>query len=74
MSGSENHYTLERPNFDEPFKILIVKSPYYKDISDKLLKGSRAEVEAAGGIWDVVDLPGGLDIPSAQGICERQKD
>ena len=74
MSGSENHYTLERPNFDEPFKILIVKSPYYKDISDNLLKGASAEVEAAGGIWDVVDVPGALEIPSAIGIAERMKD
>jgi 6,7-dimethyl-8-ribityllumazine synthase len=74
MSGSENHYTLERPNFDEPFKILIVKSPYYKDISDNLLKGASAEVEAAGGIWDVVDVPGALEIPSAIGIAERMKE
>lgn len=74
MSGSKNHHTLERPEFDDPLRILIVRSPYYKDISDNLLQGATAEVDAAGGTWDVVDVPGALEIPSAIGIAERMKD
>ncbi|MAT87708.1 MAG: 6,7-dimethyl-8-ribityllumazine synthase [Aestuariivita sp.] len=74
MAGSENHYTLGRPTFDDPVKILIVRSPYYKEISDNLLRGASAEVESVGGTWDVVDVPGALEIPAAIGIAERMKD
>jgi 6,7-dimethyl-8-ribityllumazine synthase len=74
MDGSENYHTLERPQFDDPIRILIVRSPFYKDISDNLLQGASAEVDAAGGTWDVVDVPGALEIPSAIGIAERMND
>ena len=74
MNRSENHHTLERPEFDDLLRILIVRSPYYKDISDNLLKGATAEVASAGGTWDVVDVPGALEIPSAIGIAERMQD
>tara|TARA_B100001093_G_scaffold485639_1_gene520246 strand:+ start:1159 stop:1668 length:510 start_codon:yes stop_codon:yes gene_type:complete len=74
MTKTETHYELDQPIFDEPVKILIVRSPYYKDISDDLLKGASAEVEGVGGTWDVVEVPGALEIPSAIGIAERMKD
>jgi len=36
MAGSENHHTLERPKFETPLKLLVVRAPYYKDIADNL--------------------------------------
>ena len=74
MVGSENYLKIEQPKFDDPVKILIVRSPYYEDISNNLIKGASAEVEAVGGTWDVIDVPGALEIPSAIGIAERMKD
>ncbi|MGA1199068.1 MAG: 6,7-dimethyl-8-ribityllumazine synthase, partial [Candidatus Latescibacterota bacterium] len=74
MAGSENHHTLERPKFETPLKLLVVRAPYYKDIADNLLTGASQEIEAAGGKWDLVDVPGALEVPTAIGIAERMKE
>ncbi len=71
MAANEQHYTLERPNFDKPVKILIVVAPYYKDIADNLIAGARAEIEAVGGTHDTVEVPGALEIPTAIGMAGR---
>ncbi|MEY8880625.1 6,7-dimethyl-8-ribityllumazine synthase [Donghicola sp. XS_ASV15] len=71
MAANEQHYTLERPTFDKPVKILIVVAPYYKDIADNLLAGARAEIEAAGGTHETVEVPGALEIPTAIGMAGR---
>lgn len=72
MAGHETHYTLPRAEFDKPVKILIVVAPYYKDIADNLVAGAKAEIEAAGGTWDLVEVPGALEIPTAIAMAERQ--
>ena len=41
MAGA-SHYTLPRPEFDKPVKLLIVVAPYYKDIADELIAGAKA--------------------------------
>jgi 6,7-dimethyl-8-ribityllumazine synthase len=66
------HITLARPDFDAPVKVLIVVSPYYSDIAEGLLTGAKAELEAAGVTWDVVEMPGALEIPTAIGISDRR--
>ncbi|MCI5042214.1 MAG: 6,7-dimethyl-8-ribityllumazine synthase [Donghicola eburneus] len=71
MAANEQHYTLERPTFDKPVKILIVVAPYYKDIADNLLAGARAEIEAAGGTHETIEVPGALEIPTAIGMAGR---
>ena len=71
MARSETHYVLPRPEFDKPVKILIVVAPYYKDIADNLVAGAKAEIEAAGGTWDLIEMPGALEVPTAIGISDR---
>lgn len=71
MAANEQHYTLTRPEFDKPLKVLIVVAPYYKDIADALVAGAKAEIETAGGKWDLVEVPGALEVPTAIGIAER---
>ena len=71
MAASVEHYTLARPTFEKPVKLLIVVAPYYKDIADQLIAGARAEIEACGGTHDLVEVPGALEIPTAIGIAER---
>ncbi len=73
MAGA-SHYTLARPAFDKPVKLLIVVAPYYKDIADELIAGAKAEIEAAGGTWDLVEVPGALEVPTAIGIAERMSN
>lgn len=74
MAGTETHHTLPRPKFDSPVKLLIVVAPYYKDIADQLLAGARAEIEAAGGAHQTIEVPGALEIPTAIGIAGRMSD
>jgi 6,7-dimethyl-8-ribityllumazine synthase len=71
MAGHESHYILPRPAFDDPVKMLIVVAPYYKDIADNLVAGAKAEIEAVGGTWELVEVPGALEVPTAIGIAER---
>ena len=74
MAGSETHHVMETPKFDEPTKLLIVVSPYYKDIANNLLEGAKAEIEAAGATCEVEEMPGALEVPSAIRIADRQGD
>ena len=71
MAGQESHYILPRPEFDKPVKLLIVVSPYYKDIADNMVAGAVAEIEAVGGSYEVVEVPGALEVPTAIGISDR---
>ena len=73
MAGP-SHYIMPRPEFDKPVKLLIVASPYYKDIYDMQVAGAVAEIEAAGGTYDQVDVTGALEIPTAIGIAERMSN
>jgi len=71
VASTEEHTILARPDFDKPVKVLIVVSPYYSDIAAGLLAGAKAELEAAGATYDVVEMPGALEIPAAIGISDR---
>lgn len=74
MAEAETHYILPRPEFDKPVKLLIVVAPYYKAIADNLVAGAKAEIEAAGGSWEIVEVPGALEVPTAIGIAERMSN
>lgn len=74
MASSEDHTVLETPTFERPVKVLIVVSPYYSDIADGLLTGAKATLEAAGATYDVVEMPGALEIPTAIGISDRRSN
>ncbi len=68
---AEKEYSLPRASFDKPVKLLIVVAPFYRDIADNLIAGAKAEIEASGGTWDLVEVPGALEVPTAIGIAER---
>ncbi|WP_299670657.1 6,7-dimethyl-8-ribityllumazine synthase [uncultured Roseobacter sp.] len=74
MAVNEEHYVLPRPEFDKPVKILIVVAPYYKDIADNLVAGAKAEIEAAGATWELIEMPGALEVPTAIGISDRRSN
>lgn len=64
MAGA-SHYTLPLPSFEKPVKLLIVVAPYYRDIADDLIAGAKATIEEAGGTWDLIEVPGALEVPAA---------
>lgn len=74
MAAAEQHYVLDRPEFDKPVKLLIVVAPYYKDIADNLIAGAVAEAEACGATWEKVEVPGALELPTAISIAERMSN
>jgi 6,7-dimethyl-8-ribityllumazine synthase len=74
MAGQETHYSLPRPDFDKPVRVLIVVAPYYRDIADNLIAGARAELDAVGATSDVIEVPGALEVPAAIGIADRRAE
>lgn len=71
---AEHEYTLPRPAFDDPVKLLVVVAPFYRDIADNLIAGATAEIETVGGSFEIVEVPGSLEIPTAIGIAERMSN
>lgn len=74
MAGSETHYVLDLPSFDKPVKVLIVVAPYYKDIADNLVAGAQAELDKVEASYEVVEVPGALEVPTAVRIAHRQSN
>ena len=46
-------------------RALIVEARFYDDIQDALLEGAVAELKAAGVAYEVITVPGALEIPAA---------
>lgn len=69
MAGTE--YTLPRPGFDRPVKLLVVVAPFYRDIADMLIEGATAEIAAAGATHELIEVPGALELPTAIGLADR---
>jgi 6,7-dimethyl-8-ribityllumazine synthase len=74
MAGSPTHHEMSLPDFDKPVKVLIVQSPYYKDIADGLEAGARKVLADAGADVDLVHVPGALEIPPAIRIAHAQAE
>lgn len=53
-----------------PPHLLIVQSPYYKDIAAELYRGARLALEAAGATHDLISVPGVLEIPAAISMAQ----
>jgi 6,7-dimethyl-8-ribityllumazine synthase len=45
--------------------LLIVEARFYDDLADALLSGAKAALDRAGATYDVVTVPGALEIPAA---------
>jgi 6,7-dimethyl-8-ribityllumazine synthase len=46
-------------------KLLIIEARFYGDIADSLAEGAIGAIEAAGGQYDRIAVPGVLEIPAA---------
>jgi len=55
----------------EPTRILIVEARFYDDLADALLEGAVDALRAFGAEYDVVTVPGALEIPAAIAFAEE---
>jgi len=74
MATAEQHHIMDTPKFDKPVKLVIIVSPYYKDIADNLIAGATAEAAKAGATVEIINVPGALEIPPAIRIAFRQSN
>jgi 6,7-dimethyl-8-ribityllumazine synthase len=49
--------------------VLIVEARFYEDIQDALLAGATVELKKAGATWEVITVPGSLELPTAAAIA-----
>lgn len=48
-----------------PLRLLIVEARFYDHLADGLLAGAQRAIEEAGAAYDVVTVPGALEVPAA---------
>ena len=51
--------------------LLIIEARFYEDLSDELVRGAVAAIEAAGAEYERIAVPGALEIPLALSIVLR---
>jgi 6,7-dimethyl-8-ribityllumazine synthase len=49
----------------ESLHMLIVEARYYLGIADELLSGAKKTLDEAGATYDVITVPGALEVPAA---------
>ncbi len=55
----------DRPDDEMSGRILIIEARFYTDIADMLLEGARRVIEERPVAFDMVTVPGALEIPTA---------
>jgi len=56
---------------DDPVRILIVEGRFYSDLADELLNGATSALEAFGAQYDVITVPGALEIPAVIALADE---
>ena len=56
---------------EEKIRILIVEARFYDDLADELLKAATDVITAHDAEYDVISVPGALEIPGAIAIAEE---
>lgn len=51
-----------------PARVLVVEARFYDAIADELLAGATGRLDAAGATYEVVSVPGALEIPAVIAI------
>tara|TARA_R110000868_G_scaffold57930_3_gene178689 strand:+ start:12099 stop:12530 length:432 start_codon:yes stop_codon:yes gene_type:complete len=46
-------------------RVLIIAATFYRDIADALIAGASEALTAAGASFEIVEVPGALEIPGA---------
>ena len=71
---AEKSRKLGLPDFTEKLKICIVSAPYYKDITENLIRGALNVLKRINADTEIVEVSGALEIPTAIKLMEDQFD
>jgi 6,7-dimethyl-8-ribityllumazine synthase len=55
---------------EDKIRVLIVEGRFYSELSDALLDGAKAALDAYGAEYDVITVPGALEIPAVIAIAD----
>jgi 6,7-dimethyl-8-ribityllumazine synthase len=55
-------------------KVLIVEARFYNHLADLLLEGAKAALDKAGAAYDVITVPGALEVPGAIAMAGEHYD
>jgi 6,7-dimethyl-8-ribityllumazine synthase len=72
MAGPRQSKSDKTSRKDESLKgarILVVEARYYEQLADELLAGATRALDEAGATYDVITVPGALEIPTALAIA-----
>jgi len=72
MAGKSDHgKAFMRP---ERAHVLIIEARFHDALADALLEGAKAALKEAGATYDVVTVPGALEIPAAISFTLDRED
>ena len=71
---AENLSESNLPEFKEKLNICLVSAPYYKDITDDLIKGALNVLKKINADTKIVEVSGALEIPTAIKLMENKFD
>ena len=71
VKNSRKH---DLPDFTEKLKICIVSAPYYKDITENLIRGALNVLKRIKADTEIVEVSGALEIPTAIKLMENEFD
>jgi len=54
--------------------LLLIEARFYDDITDELVRGALAAVERAGASYELVTVPGALEIPGAVAVAAGARE
>ena len=61
-------------DFKRKLKICLVSAPYYKEITDNLIRGALNILEKIKADTEIVEVSGALEIPTAIKLMENEFD
>ena len=62
------------PHFTDRLKVCIVSAPYYKDITENLIRGALNVLKKIKADTEIVEVSGALEIPTAIKLMENEFD
>ncbi len=65
MASHEEQGILPVPALSPPPHLLLVAAPFYRRVADDMIAGATAALDAIGATYDVIEVPGALEIPTA---------